>query len=183
MKQCTICAIEKPITEFYFRKDNGKYRSQCKKCWNATTKAWAQANPDARKIHRAKWEQANPGHLKIRKAKYRQRHPIEYRRWNLQNPDIVKKINAAWASKNKPKLAAAAAKRRAMLLQATPPWANHDDIEKIYIEAAHFKMEVDHIIPLQHPLVCGLHIPENLQLLTTSENRRKSNRFMPEDHE
>lgn len=40
--------------------------------------------------------------------------------------------------------------------------------------------EVDHIIPLNHPLVCGLHCVANLQYLTVEANREKSNKWKPE---
>lgn len=36
---------------------------------------------------------------------------------------------------------------------------------------------VDHIVPINHPKVCGLHIPCNLQVITLEENVRKSNKF------
>jgi hypothetical protein len=39
------------------------------------------------------------------------------------------------------------------------------------------KHEIDHIIPLIHPMVCGLTVPANCQILTKEANRRKSKRF------
>ena len=37
--------------------------------------------------------------------------------------------------------------------------------------------QFDHIIPIKHPNVSGLHVPWNLQLLTPEENVKKSNSF------
>jgi len=174
---CTICSETKPVEQFYFRKDNGRFRLQCKVCWNKRTQEWVKKNPEARKRHCKTWEENNPENVQIRKAAFRKRHPIEYRRWNLDNPELVKAINAAWAAKNKDKRAATAANRRARLLKATPPWSDLKEIASIYAKAAELKMEVDHILPLKHHLVCGLHVPNNLQLLSMNDNRRKSNKF------
>lgn len=75
------------------------------------------------------------------------------------------------------------AKRRAAKLRATPSWANAAAIKTIYEEAKRLSIltgiphHVDHIIPLQGSLVCGLHVENNLQILTASENSRKKNRF------
>ena len=70
-----------------------------------------------------------------------------------------------------------AAKRRAMKLRATPSWANLDDIKKIYMSCPK-GFHVDHIIPLQHKSVCGLHISENLRIVSASYNLRKNNKLL-----
>jgi len=38
-------------------------------------------------------------------------------------------------------------------------------------------VQVDHEVPLQHPLVCGLDCEFNYRLITVEQNRAKHNRF------
>ena len=75
---------------------------------------------------------------------------------------------------------AIAAKRRATKLNATPIWANLENIKEFYMEADYQQMHVDHIVPLINPKVCGLHWEGNLQLLTAADNLAKSNKLIPE---
>jgi hypothetical protein len=73
--------------------------------------------------------------------------------------------------------------RRAVHRNAMPKWANKDAIKNIYnlskelTAATNIRHEVDHIIPIKHPLVCGLHVENNLQVIPENENRVKSNNF------
>lgn len=46
IKKCNKCGIEKLITEFYFRKENGKYRDQCKECIIKQRKKYRDENYD-----------------------------------------------------------------------------------------------------------------------------------------
>ena len=72
------------------------------------------------------------------------------------------------------------AKRRASEKLAVPPWAEHDLIKTLYAKAMELGFEVDHIVPLNSDIVCGLHCWHNLQLLDMSINRSKGNREWPD---
>jgi hypothetical protein len=56
-----------------------------------------------------------------------------------------------------------------------------------YLEAQRLTLEtgveyvVDHIVPLAHQLVCGLHNDANTRVVTAEENARKHNSFSIED--
>lgn len=75
------------------------------------------------------------------------------------------------------------AMRRVQELRAMPRWADRDAIAQIYVAAEQktrstgTSYQVDHIVPLRHPRVCGLHVEHNLQVITAGENARKGNRF------
>jgi hypothetical protein len=102
------------------------------------------------------WNRAHRDRLYVAKQKYLRAHP---------------------SSRN-----AEAARQRATRLRATPKWGQ-DTIAAIYAQAAQVSIEtgvphdVDHIVPLRHPLVCGLHVEFNLRVIPASVNRAKGNRF------
>lgn len=71
-----------------------------------------------------------------------------------------------------------------LLWNAQPDWANVALIRSIYRHARQLRNEgaavhVDHIVPLNHPLVCGLHVHYNLRIIPADENIRRSNRRWP----
>lgn len=37
---------------------------------------------------------------------------------------------------------------------------------------------VDHVIPLRSPVVCGLHVPWNLRIMKIKDNSRKGNQYI-----
>ena len=63
------------------------------------------------------------------------------------------------------------AKRKQM-----PAWADEQKIKDIYANRPD-GYHVDHIVPLQGALVCGLHVENNLQYLPAKQNISKSNSF------
>lgn len=79
---------------------------------------------------------------------------------------------------------ASGAKRRATKLNATPKWLTKQQLHEMkLIYATRLNVtrktgilhHVDHIVPLNHPEVCGLHVPWNLRVITEEENITKSN--------
>ena len=72
------------------------------------------------------------------------------------------------------------AARKAAKIMATPKWADRQLMRDMYMEAEYFELTVDHIVPLNSPLVCGLHWEGNLQLLPLRENIVKSNKIWPD---
>ena len=62
-------------------------------------------------------------------------------------------------------------------LHQTPPWANLDKIKDIYLNRPE-GYHVDHIIPLNNPIVCGLHVEWNLQYLSAKDNCSKGNKLI-----
>lgn len=82
--------------------------------------------------------------------------------------------------------------RRKWIMQrilATPPWADMKAIRAVYDEAARLTWEtgvqhdVDHIVPLNHPRMCGLHVHYNLRPYPAGPNNAKSNHWCPEQME
>ncbi len=69
--------------------------------------------------------------------------------------------------------------RKADVARAMPPWVDQAAILLVY-NKAHNSDEpshVDHIIPLNHKSICGLHVSWNLQVLPARKNCSKQNKF------
>ena len=172
MKKCTKCNEIKELTSF--SKDiNGKdgVRSRCKSCCNNRQKIYIHKNKEEIKIRNKEWRKKNKEHV------------MTYKR---DNREKNRKYQATYAKRNPDKVTAKVAKRRAAKLQRTPHWLTEEDfktIEKFYQYAKYLtdltgeRWEVDHIVPLQGKNISGLHVPNNLQVITREENLQKSNHY------
>lgn len=98
-----------------------------------------------------------------------------------------RKRNHWSASLTRPQRTAMAGERRAAKVNATPSWltkADREDIAELYERAAELtaatgeRHEVDHVVPLRSSVVCGLHVPWNLEVIKAYKNRAKSNSFV-----
>ena len=111
---------------------------------------------------------------------------IAHKRWKLKNPDKLRESTRKWREKSRQKYNVTASCSAMKGKNNTPKWLT--DFDYKYIRCFYFlakwktnltgvKYEVDHIIPLNGKNVCGLHVPSNLQILTSTENRVKFNHF------
>lgn len=136
---------------------------------------WRSRNPEKVKEHTARWIANNKA----------QREEI-VKSWRERNPEKVASMNSRsgkkWAANNKAIRMASVRNRQAAKLKRTPPWADKEKMKAIYIEAQRLTdetgipHEVDHFYPLQGVTVSGLHVENNLQILTISDNRKKGNK-------
>jgi len=130
---------------------------------------------------------AHPEQFRKSKQKYRSANGVKERErkreYNLRNKGRIADAHRAYVQANRGRIIAIAQRRHAAKMSACPSWANHDTIREFYDESERLsretgvRYEVDHVIPLQNPRVCGLHCEINLQILTREENRAKWNRL------
>lgn len=102
--------------------------------------------------------------------------------WEARHPERRKKALSDFRKRNPGRNTANAAGHKAQKRLAKPAWANDFFISEAYALArlrtrlTGIEWQVDHIVPLRSPLVCGLHVEHNLRVITKAENCRKRNR-------
>lgn len=201
MKNCSKCKQNLPLTDFgkYSQSKDGlrgtckvcrrtkehnseQNKLRCKKHYIENKEDYSAYGKEYRKNNKEKvlkdktiWRKRNSEKLN---AKTREARKL--------NPKRFQETTRRYKSKNKHIVNANTAKRSASKINATPNWLSKEqlnEIKNLYKIASNLtkltgiKHEVDHIIPLRNPDVCGLHVPWNLQVLTKEENNIKNNKF------
>lgn len=163
MKTCTVCHTEKELTDFYRRsRAHDGHEAMCKECRLAHNRNWLAKNKD--------------------------RHGELTRSWYERNKDQHLANSKEWYAANRHRKLAITTARELRCRQATPVWADKTAIMAFYAEAQRLSAEtgiqydVDHIVPLKGKTVSGLHVPTNLRVIPSSENKRKAAKFMEATH-
>jgi hypothetical protein len=182
MKICSKCKVEKPFEEF--SKDKSKkegYRNDCKYCFKEYYKKYYLENKNKLCEYQKLYYKENKNKVSEYKRQYKE-----------ENKDALSVYNKQYREENKDKILYLKSKRRAKKLQATPNWLTVEhlkSIERFYSISKEMelisgvKYHVDHIVPLQGDIVCGLHVPWNLQVIEASENLSKNNKLLDQDQE
>lgn len=90
--------------------------------------------------------------------------------------NCIKEYNAEYYQGHKAEAKLRQIQREYLLSMYNPSYSEMVEMEEFYNKCPE-GYEVDHIVPIKHPLVCGLHSITNLQYLTILDNRSKSNKF------
>ena len=181
-KTCIECKKRKSIFLFDYRHDTKKIKNQCHKCVSKIKMEWKKNNRDIVLTSSRK-----------RYKKYREEicykmspeYYIKYKKYNVLKRKYER--GRKHYQNNKHYYAVKTAKQRALkLLQTFPQGVESKEILELYkkrnlLNKKHGKNKysVDHIIPLKNQYVCGLHNINNLRIITTKENLKKGNKFIP----
>lgn len=169
MKTCKRCGLNKQASAF---RPDPRYSdglgSWCIECHRARNSEWAKENRARLTLKAATWRSEN-----TEKAADIARKSS--RKLKEKRAEYAYK----WTRDNREKRRASSAKRKAARLRATPRWADLNRIKAFYANVPEGH-DVDHIVPLVSPIVCGLHCEANLQYLPSSENQSKRNLRWPD---
>lgn len=152
-------------TSLRFRSNYG-----CVECLRASSRDYHHNNRDAQLERMSRWAKENP-----------EKNRANSQRWYEGNKEKANELRNTyrqnrWDEHYRFVYRSYRGKRRAALMQRTPPWADLDAINVFY-KMCPEGMHVDHIVPLQGKSVSGLHVIDNLQYLEARENLQKGNRY------
>ena len=108
-------------------------------------------------------------------------------RANMRPPEERRKHRQKHKEANPELCKALTSVRKRRHREATPKWITAEQklaMRKTYLTAMRItkitgdRYVVDHIVPLISPVVCGLHVPWNLRVMTQDENLKKSNKLL-----
>jgi hypothetical protein len=158
LKTCTKCQGAKSLEDFYkrIRTPDGR-EAWCKVCRLELNRKWFEKN--------------------------KERHSELTRSWYERNKDQHLANSSKWYAENRHRKLASVTAREKRCVLATPAWADKEAIVAMYEKAKRMTQEtgiqhdVDHIVPLRGKLVSGLHTHDNLQVITSAENKRKAAKF------
>jgi hypothetical protein len=143
-----------------------------------------------------RWRAKNPGVAKEATRRWRAEKPEQAKASAKKSdakragrPERKKETALAiaeWRKNNAGRVNGYTASRRAQQAQATVEWTNQKQVNEFYSLAAAWNsmwpddtVHVDHIVPLNGKTVSGLHTEHNMQIIRSSTNSVKGNRWWP----
>jgi hypothetical protein len=160
-------------------KETSRWYQNGTQCASYNKKIWYQKNKEKSLLKNKEWNSNNVGRKDILNKIWYINNKEHRLNKNVQFKKLNPNYTNKWKLNNVGKTNYYAAKYRANKLNATLNGFD-DAIEIIYQKAKDMQSqdliprEVHHSIPLQQyeDIVCGLHVPWNLEVLTEDEHRK-----------
>ena len=162
MKVCTVCKLEKPLTDFSpDKRISSGAQSKCKPCYAEIMRNRRLSDPAK---HRAAVKKSRELHYEKvlkRNRTYRENNPEKVFEWKKKDRTV-----------NKARILSDNAKRRSLTSKPATPEIVSIYVLRDFYEAMSLgdKFHVDHIVPLFRG---GLHKFDNLQIISAIDNLRK----------
>ena len=122
--------------------------------------------------------------MKERYKNNKEDYAAKARIYRLANKEYLKAKKDEWCDQNRGhRIIKAMIRKNKINKHQTPSWSDKDSINIVYMQAKRISQiegiqyHVDHIIPLNGKLVSGLHVINNLQIITAKDNISKHNKF------
>jgi len=196
MATCSKCGEDKPVSEFHrdSSQPSGRY-SACKSCKCAAHHDRYLFNPEKyRNKRRATYHsdlqksraESLSRYYKRKSSGLATQYPQTKRAWYLRNIESQQERGRADYRRKPDYYKQRSADRRAIKLRSIPIWADMKQVSAIYRKARQLTVQsgiphhVDHIVPLNSRIVCGLHCEANLAVLTAVANAAKRNIYWPD---
>ena len=177
-----MCGQEKSLSAFSKRTQKGRTYpvAYCKPCWALKYRRERAADIEKHRKYKRQWALENKDKVSAHNAASRKKNRdallVLSKEWRANNKDKI----SAYREANRYRFAQWSMARYAKQKNAVPAWADFSKIEQTYKMASDKGLTVDHIVPLTSRLVCGLHVHDNLQILSQSDNSRKRNYYWPD---
>jgi 5-methylcytosine-specific restriction endonuclease McrA len=159
-----------------------KTKGACIECLKVE---WAKGN-ETRAEYFKQYNKSEAG-IAAKQRYYKQNKDAVIARAQARSASEKQAYRNVWKENNQDQVLADNKVRRKKHRQATPPWITRKqktEMRALYQAAIHLskttgeRYVVDHIIPLRSDVVCGLHVPWNLRVITQDENLKKSNKLV-----
>src|SRR6267378_3222686 len=160
-----------PVTRrAYMRQWNSRHKDRIA----AKNKRWSEKNAEKKSAYNKAYREAHREKLQAYQKNYVR-----------ENRAKVNALMRAWMKNNRHKVNERCNRHRAHKVHATPKWANRFFLQEAYhlavlrTRATGIKWHVDHIVPLNSKIVCGLHVEYNIRVIPALDNLKKGNAQWP----
>ena len=186
---CRSCGLVKDanLENFYLSKlTAGSKVLTCIPCRRLANNENAKNNIDQARIRHKKWRDENRDLVNVKGKEWKllNKDKVLKQRVKYENSEEYKNKRKQYVKgyyfSNRVKMIAKSCAYDSRVRKSRPLWCSQSEINEYYLMARKSGLEVDHIVPINSNLVCGLHCLDNFQLLTRKENASKSNRYWPD---